>query len=92
MDLEGNSIGDEGADLLGMLFTNANSMIRRINLRFNSVTNEGAWRLVARAFEKNRQGNNKAVSGSITKVEKLNLYNNKGVRLRKMVTEAWKYT
>ena len=60
IDLEGNSITDEGSDIIGELFRNLNSKIRKINLKFNNITAEGAWRLAARAYEKNRAANNKA--------------------------------
>ena len=89
LDLEGNSITDEGADILGELFKNINSKIRKINLSFNSVTNDGAWRLAARAFEKNRAANNKAYNQTVTKIQKINLYNNRGIELGKLNEEVW---
>ena len=75
--------------MIGELFRNDHSKIRKVNLRFNKVTNDGAWRLIGRAFEKNRLANDK--SSAVTKMQKINLYNNKGIRLSKMISQAWKY-
>jgi hypothetical protein len=40
--------------MISDIYRNINSKIRKINLKYNKITNEGAWRLATRTYEKNR--------------------------------------